>query len=152
MVIAIGISISLVLPYRLSIMKSISVSREASLALACVIIVNLITFLAFDAQTPLQVVFQVGSIILWYVLSKITALHSIYSKVSKFWYNLRIYIRIILILISIYYMIYNRTIRMLLSGFFSFKGIVFFAHHRVRVKLVSESVERVNSNKHVQRQ
>lgn len=128
-----------------------SVSREASLALGCVIVVNLIVFLAFDSQNPSQAAFQLGTIVLWFSLSKIPALYPIYSKMSKLWYGLRIYLRILLIGVGVYYMIKNRVVRTLLSGYFSFKGISYFGRHRIRVRLVSETVEEVRDKNNVVR-
>lgn len=128
-----------------------SVSREASLALGCVIITNLIVFLAFDRQSPSQALLQLGTIVLWFTLSKIPALHPVYARLSKLWYNLRIYLRVALIGVGIYFMIKNHIIRTLLSGYFSFKGISYFGRHRIRVRLVTETVEEVRGKDSVVR-
>lgn len=125
-----------------------SVSREASLALGCVIITNLIVFLAFDSQSPAQAVFQLGTIALWFTLSRIPAFYPVYSGLSKFWYKLRMYLRVALIVVGIYFMIKNRIVRTLLSGYFSFKGLSYFSRQRIRVRLVAETVQEARGKDH----
>jgi hypothetical protein len=112
-----------------------SVSREASLTLSFVLIVNLIIFLAFEAQSLLLFLTQVGSVMLWFAMSKVRALNPIYAQIARVWYKLRTYIRVLIICLVVFLMVKNKVCRMVVSGFYSFRGITYFCQHRIRIKI-----------------
>ncbi len=72
---------------------------------------------------------------LWFALSKVNALNPIYAQIARVWYKLRAYIRVFIICVVVFLMVKNKVCRMVVSGFYSFRGITYFCQHRIRIKV-----------------